>query len=91
MSRIKGKDTGIEKALCAALWDKGVRYRKNVNSLPGSPDIAFTRQKLTVFYDSEFWHGKDWGNLRPRLLAGANPGYWIPKIERKIVRAMRWA
>lgn len=86
MSRIKGKDTSIEVMLRKALWNKGYRYRKNHTNLPGRPDIALTKYKIAVFCDSEFFHGKDWEILKPRLLKGRNPDYWIPKIERNMER-----
>ena len=86
MSRIRGKDTSIEIALRRALWAKGYRYRKNYKELPGSPDIALTKYKIAIFCDSEFFHGKDWDNLKLKLEKGKNPGYWIKKIERNIER-----
>ena len=82
MSHIRGRDTSIEVKLRKALWKKGYRYRKNYKKLPGSPDIALTKYKLAVFCDGEFFHGKDWDVLKPRLLKGNNPEYWIKKIER---------
>lgn len=86
MSRIKGKDTSIEVTLRKALWNKGYRYRKNVKNLPGRPDIAITKYKIAIFCDSEFFHGKDWEVLKPRLENGKNADYWIPKIERNMER-----
>lgn len=68
--------------LCKALWHKGYRYRKNYAALPGKPDIAITKYKLAVFCDSEFFHGKDWEVLKPRLQRGDHADYWLPKIER---------
>ncbi len=82
MSHIRSKDTGIEVALRKALWHKGYRYRKNYRALPGTPDIVLTKYRIVIFCDSEFWHGKDWDVLKPRLLKGKNPDYWIKKIER---------
>ena len=82
MSHIRGKDTSIEIKLRKALWEKGYRYRKNYKKLPGSPDIAITKYKLAIFCDSEFFHGKDWDILKPRLSRGSNPDFWIKKIER---------
>lgn len=82
MSAIHSKDTDIELRLRKALWHKGYRYRKNVKALPGKPDIVFTKYKLAIFCDAEFWHGKDWGTLKSKLLRGKNPEYWVPKIER---------
>ena len=34
----------------------------------------------------EFFHGKDWEVLKPKLEKGKNPDYWIPKIERNMER-----
>lgn len=82
MSRIKNKDTSIEVSLRKALWNKGYRYRKNYSALPGKPDIAITKYKIAIFCDSEFFHGKDWEILKPRLQRGGNAEYWIPKIKR---------
>lgn len=86
MSKIKGKDTSIEIALRKALWKNGIRYRKNYKKIPGTPDIAITKYKIAVFCDSEFFHGKDWEVLKPRLEKGANSEYWIQKIERNMER-----
>lgn len=86
MSRIRGKDTSIEVALRKALWAKGYRFRKNYKELPGKPDIVFTKYKVAVFCDSEFFHGKDWNMLKQKLESGKNPDYWIEKIKRNIER-----
>lgn len=82
MRKIRGKDTRIEVVLRKALWEKGYRYRKNYKLIPGCPDIALTRYKIAIFCDGEFFHGKDWEILKPRLEQGKNPDYWIRKIER---------
>ena len=72
MVNIKSKDTSIEVVLRKALWKKGIRYRKNYKLLPGTPDIAITKYKIAIFCDSEFFHGKDWEVLKPRLEKGKN-------------------
>ena len=60
MVAIKSKDTGIEVKLRKELWRRDLRgYRKNYKQLPGKPDIVFTKQKVAIFCDSEFWHGYD--------------------------------
>lgn len=82
MSSIKSKDTSIELVLRKALWKKGIRYRKNYKELPGTPDIVLTKYKIAIFCDSEFFHGKDWEVLRPKLETGKNPDFWINKIGR---------
>jgi len=52
MRRIKSKNTSIEKILRKALWNKGLRYRKNCKDVTGKPDICF---KKSIFCDREFW------------------------------------
>lgn len=84
MQAIRSKDTSIEVALRRALWQEGIRYRKNYKELPGKPDIAITKHKIAVFCDSEFWHGYDWENNKYRIKS--NHDYWLPKIERNIQR-----
>lgn len=86
MSKIRNKDTSIEITLRKAIWEKGYRYKKNYKKLPGRPDIVLTNYKIAIFCDSEFFHGKDWEVLKPRLQRGKNPDYWIPKIERNMER-----
>ena len=82
MQNIKSEDTKIEVMLRKALWHKGYRYRKNFKNLPGKPDIVLTQYKIAIFCDSEFFHGKDWEVLKPRLEKGNNSEFWIKKITR---------
>ncbi len=82
MQHIKSKDTKIEVLLRKALWKKGYRYRKNYKALPGTPDIAITKYKIAIFCDGEFFHGKDWEVLKPRLEKSNNSEFWIKKISR---------
>ena len=86
MRNIRSSDTVIEKMLRKALWAKGYRYRKNYKSLPGSPDIALTKYKIAIFCDGEFFHGKDWEVLKPKLANSNNSDYWISKISKNIER-----
>ena len=86
MSKIHGRDTSIELILRKALWKKGYRYRKNYKESPGRPDIVLTKYKIAIFCDGEFFHGKDWEVLKPRLEQGKNPEYWVKKIQRNIDR-----
>lgn len=82
MKSIKSRDTKIEVVLRKALWHKGYRYRKNMKSLPGTPDIVITKYKIAIFCDGEFFHGKDWEVLKLRLEKGSNSEFWISKISR---------
>lgn len=86
MRHIRSNDTEIEILLRKALWKKGYRYRKNYKALPGKPDIALTKYKIAVFCDGEFFHGKDWEVLKPKLKNSNNSEFWISKISRNIER-----
>ena len=84
MSRVKNKDSAIEVALRKELWSRGLRYRKNVKTVFGKPDIVFVGKKVAVFCDSEFWHGYNWEVKQDEIKSHRD--FWIPKIERNIER-----
>ncbi|MFN8428532.1 MAG: very short patch repair endonuclease [Spirosomataceae bacterium] len=84
MQAVKSNGSKIEIILSKALFSKGLRYRKNDNSVFGKPDISFRRHKLAVFVDGEFWHGKDWEQRK--FDHKSNKEFWLKKIERNIER-----
>lgn len=84
MQAIRGKDTKPELKLRRALWALGFRYRKNSKSVYGKPDIVFIGQKIAVFVDSEFFHGKNWEENKHRIRS--NTEFWWKKIEGNMVR-----
>ncbi|MCD8181681.1 MAG: very short patch repair endonuclease [Firmicutes bacterium] len=84
MKMVKNKDSEIELLLRRELWSRGLRYRKNVKSVFGHPDIAFIGKKVAVFCDSEFWHGYNWQERKHDFKS--NQDFWIPKIERNMQR-----
>ena len=84
MKQVKSKGSKIEVMLMKELWSRGLRYRKNVKSVYGKPDIAFICKKVAVFCDSEFWHGYNWEERKHDFKS--NQEFWISKIERNIER-----
>ena len=84
MQRVRSKDSQIGLKLRRALWHAGFRYRKNLRSVFGCPDVVFLRLKIAVFCDSEFWHGYDWENRKHDFKSRQD--FWIPKIERNMAR-----
>ena len=89
MSSIPSKGTRPEMALRKALWHKNLRYRVNYKKLPGKPDIVFTKQKVAIFCDGDFWHGHNWvirglNSLDEELASYSE--YWKNKILRNIER-----
>lgn len=82
MTNIRSTNTKIEKDVTKALWNLGYRFRKNVKTLPGKPDIAIQKYKIVIFLDSCFWHKCPEHFKKPK----PNLEYWEPKIKRNIER-----
>lgn len=81
MSRVKGKDTGIELIVRSELHKRGLRFRKHIKKLPGTPDIVFVKKKIAIFIDGDFWHGYRFNRWKKKLTP-----YWEHKIENNIKR-----
>lgn len=86
MSGIRGQDTKIEVVVRKALFARGFRYRKNVRSLPGSPDIVLPRYRTVVFIHGCFWHGHGCSLFR---MPSSNTVSWSEKIESNRERDQR--
>ena len=85
MSAIPSKDTRPEIALRKALWHKNLRYRTNYKKLPGKPDIVFTKNKIAIFVDGDFWHAR--GHLdSPGEQIGTNKTFWRKKLTANAER-----
>ena len=81
MSRVKGKDTGLEIRVRSELHRRGLRFRKHLKYLPGKPDIVFTRARVAVFIDGDFWHGYKFRTWNHRI-----SDFWKTKISKNIER-----
>ena len=89
MSAVKSKNTRPELKLRKELWSRGFRYRVNMKTLAGKPDIALTKFKIAVFCDGDFWHGHNWAirglsSLDEELAQYSE--YWRTKILNNIER-----
>ena len=78
MSRIRGKDTGIERTMEDLLSSQGIKFSKQPR-IQGRPDFLVCERTL-VFCDGDFWHGFDYKNRMP---AGQ---FWRDKIEGNMRR-----
>lgn len=56
MSHVKGVNTKPEEKVRKYLFSKGFRYRINVSSIPGTPDIVLPKYKIVIFVNGCFWH-----------------------------------
>lgn len=82
MSHIKGKDTSIEVRVRKYLYHRGFRYRKNVNFLPGKPDIYLKKYNTVIFINGCFWHHHH--NCILAYIPKTRQEYWISKFNRNI-------
>lgn len=82
MSQIKGKDTSIEVKVRKYLFSKGFRYRKNVQSLPGKPDIYLPKYQIAIFVNGCFWHHHF--NCKLAYIPKTRTDYWENKFNRNI-------
>ena len=79
MSRIRSRDTGIEKKTAQLLRKNKMHYRR-FPKLFGSPDFI-VEKKILVFCDGDFWHGYQYAKKKkpPKK-------FWRDKIERNMER-----
>ncbi len=85
MQNIRSKDSKAEVLLRKTLWHKGLRYRKNFKGLPGTPDIVFTKQKMVIFVDGDFWHARGHQD-RPGEQVATNKEFWKKKLADNVER-----
>ena len=88
-SSSRKNDTKPELLLRRWLHSKGFRFRVANAHLPGRPDITFRSQRVAVFVDGDFWHGRDLHARLQRLSQGHNAGYWTAKIASNRARDIR--
>jgi len=91
MRGIRTRRTGGELRARCVLRQSGVKFRGNVKSLPGSPDLVIPDLSLAIFVNGCFWHGC------PRCFKAPkhNRAWWMKKIannkrrDRRVARALR--
>lgn len=95
MRRVRQKKTAPEDRVAALLRAEGVAYRRNVRSLPGSPDFANKSRGWALFVNGCFWHRHT--NCAKATLPKANRVFWEEKLagnrlrDARKIRALRAA
>jgi DNA mismatch endonuclease (patch repair protein) len=84
MSRVKGRDTGLEKEIRNKLDQLGIPYEVYRQDLPGKPDIVFSDKKTVIFIDGDFWHGYRFPTWQDKI-----PPFWQKKIGDTRLRDRR--
>jgi DNA mismatch endonuclease, patch repair protein len=85
MQRQRRTDTKPELALRRELYRRGLRYRIDVQVLPGlrrRADVAFPRRRVAVFVDGCFWHACPEHGTSPK----ANAVWWRAKLDANVQR-----
>lgn len=84
MSAIRSRDTKPELYLRKLLFAEGLRYRKNVQKLPGCPDMYFARYHTAVFVHGCFWHRHE--DCRYAYMPKSRVEFWQNKFTVNIRR-----
>lgn len=89
MSRIRSRDTHPERAIRSMLHRQGLRFRVNVTSLPGSPDIVLPRYRCVIFVHGCFWHRHQ--GCKNATTPKTRRAFWRDKFTANVARdiAMR--
>lgn len=83
MSHIRSTSTKPEEDVRHFLYHQGFRYRKNVASLPGKPDVVLSKYKTVIFVNGCFWHMH---NCQRFKWPKSNTDYWEPKLVKNSER-----
>ena len=102
MAAIHSKGTKPEMIVRRWLWSHGYRYRLNVKSVPGKPDIVMRRFRTAIFVNGCFWHGHkcsltpgpspkgegrmDLDSSECCKIPTTNREFWVRKIQRNMER-----
>ncbi len=84
MARIKGKDTGPERAALALMMAEGITPELQARDLAGRPDFVLRQHRIAIFIDGGFWHGWRFPTWRHKLSE-----VWEAKIEANRKRDRR--
>lgn len=78
MSQIHGTKTKPEELVAKYLFSQGFRYRRNVKSLPGSPDIVLKKYRTVIFVNGCFWHAHE--GCKYFIMPKNNAEFWKNKL-----------
>jgi DNA mismatch endonuclease (patch repair protein) len=84
MASISNKETKPEVAVRSFLFSKGFRFRKNVKTLIGTPDIVLPKYRVIIFVHGCFWHGHQ--KCSKSALPTSNTLFWKEKIQTNVTR-----
>ena len=84
MSRVRSADTRPERLVRSLLHRRGFRFRKNVRSLPGSPDVVLPKHQAVVLVHGCYWHRHDC--RRGQSVPTKDRAKWLAKFDANVRR-----
>lgn len=84
MRSVRRSRTAPEEAVAQILRDLGIRTRRNVKGLPGTPDFANKRRRFAIFVHGCFWHGHPLCHLAK--VPKRNREFWVAKLAANRTR-----
>jgi len=84
MSRIRSVNSKPEVLVRSLLHRLGHRFRKNVKTLPGKPDIVLKKHNTIIFVHGCFWHMHE--GCKRSNIPKSNQDYWKPKLAGNVSR-----
>ena len=84
MASILGKETNPEIIVRKFLFSQGLRFRKNVKDLPGTPDVVLPKYNTVIFIHGCFWHKHK--NCKKAQLPETRKDFWEKKINGNVKR-----
>lgn len=87
MRAVPRERTTPELAVARFLRSRGLRFRTNVRSLPGSPDLANKTRKFAVYVHGCFWHRHS--GCKKATTPKDNAEFWRTKFDENVARDRR--
>ncbi len=93
MKRVRRQHTAVELKLAAELRRCGLRFLTHQSICGCTPDIVFNSERMTIFVDGDFWHGRILAERGRRALMRSfkvqGRDFWVAKISRNADRDRR--
>jgi DNA mismatch endonuclease (patch repair protein) len=95
MRLVRRRDTAAERQLASALSARGLRFATHITVCDCTPDIVFSLERLAIFVDGDFWHGRilteNGGAALRKSFNCRSRRFWVSKITRNVERDLRQA
>jgi DNA mismatch endonuclease (patch repair protein) len=90
MKKVGTRNTPAERLVKTVIRSLGYRFRTNLASLAGKPDVVIQGQRKAIFVHGCFWHFH-----ACKRLPKSNRAFWLSKFEsnkardRRVVRDLK--